>query len=295
MDTTVASAVSAARNRLLPLVKLSLNELGATLATDATTVTLADEPHGITAEGFMAIGYEVVYVVSPPSGRDVEVYRAMLGTSQPTTPHPAGTLVEAKTRYPPGIILQALLEEVRAMGPDLYKPTPAVVTGAAGVAGYDLGLMDWTQIHDVLRVYARPSTNDTSFQGRRMSFDFRRIGPADLCPSGTAALQLHSPLGDARTLDVTYAAPFDTSAFDETTDLVADCGLAASMFDVAWLGSAYRLLQEAPRTQLATQSIPPKAEDVPAGLVTSVRGDLLSEYKRRKTEEMALLLRRYPR
>lgn len=298
MDTLVASAIEQARNRLTPLLKLTLNTLAVACATGDTQIELADEPQGVTAGSFIALGTEVMFVPTVPSGRIVSVYRAQLGTSKPASAatHAAGTIVESKTRFPRGLILQALLEEVRSLGPDLYQPKLKTLSGSSGVAGYDLGLADWTEIYDILRMYVAPESSDTTSQSyRRLDGRYIPIGPLALCSTGNAALMLNGPLPSDRTVSIEYAAPFDTDPFTVATDLVADCKMAPSMFDVAWLGATYRMLQEAPRTQLATQPEPRKAEEVPAGLITAVRADLFKEYQRRKQEEMQKLLRRYPR
>lgn len=295
VGTTVGDAIEQALNRLRSTYRETFNVLDGEVATGDTTITVLYDPQGISVGATLGLGTEDVIVATPPSGKDVTVLRAQHGTSKPASgaSHADGLVIQVKPSYSKGRVLQALLEEIRSWPPHLFKVgTPFTLTTAQGRVAYDLGKADQTELLAVLGIW--DPTADTTRLGYR-TVPFRRIrrAPTALSSDADSAVVLSWTPPDARTLTVEWAAPFDLDPFVEETDLVTDVGLVASMFDVAWMGAAYRLLQEGPRTELGSQTESRKTEEVPPGHITSVRRDLEAEYRLRKNEEMQKLVAAY--
>lgn len=294
MGTQVADAIEDARNRLLPLAKEQLNTLASTLSASGATATMTYAPRALSLGHTIAIGTEDMVVMDTPTDKTVTVARGQHGTVAQA--HDAGSIVDEKPRYSRGRILRALYQEIQGWPPELYRVETTTISAGRRLRTYSLGLADQTDLLDVLTVQYDGGSS-TVAGWKSMGFRLQRIGPPSISPGGDASIVLDNMPPRATDIWVEYAVPFDLRSFTAETQMVGGpgtVGLVASMMEPASLGAALRLLNEAARTDLETQTTRDPA-DVAAGLITSVRNDLRNEYKMRIQEERVRLQRRYRR
>lgn len=293
MPTTVLQAIERTRNRVQRLQYESLNQLATTVTATDTVIELAFDPRSLALGVTVSIDTEDLVVVDHSSSRSPVMARGQHGTV--ARAHTAGAIIDETPRYSRGRILQALRDEIDSWPPDLYRVVTTTLAAVTGLQSYDLGLADGTEIVDVLAVLW--DGNDTSRQNwKPVPFRTVRDAPAALSASNGVAVVLDWTPPVATTLGVNYGAPFDTSTFVAATQLVGaggTVGLLDSQVEVAIVGAALRLVQEAPQADMETQPARDRQE-VQAGLVTQIRQDLAAEHKRRFETERQRLLRRYP-
>lgn len=290
MGTTVADAVEAARNWLLPLTRERLNVLAEPVDAVATGLTFTDTNGPIVEGVTLGIDYEVAYVRAVPTSTTATVLRGQRGTT--AAAHTAGAVVEVRPRFPRGLILAKLIDELRGWPPDLYRVLVTPVTATAGIRTLSTGLTQDTEVVDILNAWIPGPAGDTTASVARLGFRSSRSGSAEL--GGTVALVLDEAAPYAASVYVEYAAPFDLTALTGATDLIADVGLAPSQLELAYLGAARRCITEMPRTDTAAQSESRLAEDVAPGQITSIREDLDKQYAKVLNREVARMLRKYP-
>lgn len=290
MPTTVTDLVEDTRRHLYGSVRMDMNRLQTEISdVGAATLTAEFDLQGIVRSGIIGINDEIMYVLSAvPTSRQVTVLRGFLGSTPAV--HAAGSIIEVNPRFPREYIKEALKREINSWGPRLFRVTGHdVAVGTTGVA-YDMPVSDYYHVVDIRSRY----TTETARPLLR-GFSIARDYPIAEFPSGSALLLPQAP-AVGTTLRVRIARPFDTSTFDNDTDVEADVGLATSMVDIPSIGAAYRLLstREIPRTNMSAQPEPRRAEEVPPGHISSVVRQLEVLRNTRMAEEQFLLRERYP-
>ncbi len=284
--TTVADAIGLTRRRLRSTYRRKVNLLA---SITGPTLTLTHPIAGISAGSLIAVGVEVMYVVSADVGaRRLTVIRGYEATD--VIDHAPGDIIDVEPRFPDAFILDELRAEVLSWGPELFRVAETTVDGDSHQSTAALSVDG--SVYQLLDVVVSPTTGDTSLRPTRLIGALVRSADVDVWPTGLA-LALDQPPG-LRRVTVTYATSFEVDPFDLDTDLVDQVGLAPSMVDLLVLGAAYRSLTEVPRTDRSSVGEQRDAEEVPPGHITSVREDLNRERSRRRNEEIIKLRARYP-
>jgi len=287
--TTVEYLINATLRELNGMHRAEWNKLATTVDTDDESVVATFDLKGIAAGSYVGLGNEILYVwdTTVPT-KTLTVQRAMLGSTRET--HDAGDLIEVNPRFPRFAILAALRDEIRSWIPNLYRIAADTFTLDGGETSINLdGLGDILKILDVSRVPVNSGDPYT-----RVAYRIDRHADTDTFDSGTAIHVTDSP-GSTTSYRIVCATPFDVSTFDETTYLVDDIGLAGSMFDIAPLGAAWRLLatREVKRTFTEGQGEPRIAQEVPPGHILQAATGLKQLRDQRIAEEAKRLALTY--
>lgn len=273
--STVADLVTMARRHVRPFVREKAAVMGAGATTGETVWNIGTTMTPIEEGDFLSVGYEEVLVVGS-SGTSVTVVRAQNGTTAGTVTN--GALVEVNPRFPRGVIAQFIRDDVRSWPASLFRTETQVVTFDAGDNTAELIPSDNTTVYKVLASHrlADPDSGGTTRWKRPKIALLRGFDPGVYAYD--MALQVHADAGysfaEAVEVHVTLATAFDLSEWEPTTDL-DDVGLTDTMYDIAPLGAAARMLEsyEAERADpIASgqsryaEAVPPKANATAADM-----------------------------
>lgn len=289
MPTLVAELIEDTKRHLYGATRLELNRLSAGIGTNETTLAFEFELKGIARGSLISIDDEVMYVLdSTVASKNANVMRGFMGTVPAT--HDIESTVEVNPRFPREFIKEALKREINSWGPRLFRVTGHDLAISVSGTAYDLPIGDYYHIVDI-RSRTTGSTRWPLLRGWSLGRNFDTTEFS----SGSALLLSEAPAVGS-TLRLRIARPFDTSSFTDSTDVEADVGLSTSMVDIPSLGAAYRLLstREIPRTSMAAQPEPRRAEEVPPGHISSVVTQLKRIRDERISEEQFTLREFYP-
>lgn len=282
---TVSDLIEATRRHLYGSHRPRLSVLATTLTTASTSVVLGE---AVAQPGdYVGVGTEVIYHRSGTS-TTLTVLRSQLGTT--AQQHTSGTEVEAGARFPRGIILKALKDEIRSWPSHIYRPVTVDLSFAA-----DTDAVDLTSATDVLHLLRVWYTNDTTVEQWPLLEGARVESRQNTSyfPSGYA-LVAPRYFDKATTVRVAYAAKFDLDTFTLATD-IGDIGLTSDMADIPPLGAAATLMmaEESSRVALDSQGRTRNPEEVPVGSATRAGAFFRQRRDERLAEVHAGLLSEY--
>jgi hypothetical protein len=231
LGVTMADLVERTRNHLVSNRRTPLNRLEDDLDLGAEFLELKHDSSQVRDAAYLGIDYEVVYGWAT-AGKRVDIARGQLGTADAF--HNEGTIVEVEPRFPRGVILRALQEELRSWPEDVFR-----VEVVAGVVGLDddavvVGVTGTAPVHRLLAVQFAPDVHGegwTNYLGGRL---VRTGGAYQLSFYGGRPMR-------ASALRVVVARGFNLTTLLPTTDL-GDVGLTHTMLDIPALGAAARLV-----------------------------------------------------
>lgn len=288
-EATVGNVIDLSRRLVLGAQRAEWNRLGAALDSSSETVTFDFAPDGIARGNYICIDDEVMFVWETNAGtKQSTVQRGMFGTT--AAAHTLGKLVEVNPRFPKPAIRQAIRDEIRSWGPQLYAVSVLEVTPTTSA----VDLAGITDLYNILRVEREPYSAD---DGRWVPIQTRLLrdaGVADFS-SGLAVL-LDAPLATGTRIRISMARKFPVGTLDDSTDLQATVGIASSMLDILPMGVAWRLMvgREISRTQAESQGLPRNAAEIPPGHLIQTAQSLRDARDKRIGEEAMKLAMRYP-
>lgn len=290
MATTVAQLIEETKRLLYGSSRLSLNRVPtAGVLSGDTTLTFEFDLLDITRGALLAIDDELMWAIASNSAlKQATVVRGHLGTTPAA--HVAGALVEVNPRFPRIYIKRALQQEIDSWGTKLFKVSSSNISFMSSTRIYDLGVTDFINVIDVrVSPYSGRTTRSNPYRWEVL----RDQATADFA-SGSA-IELLGEFPNTGTMRVKVAQKFNTSTWDDTTDVEA-LGLTTSMCAIPPVGAAWRLMsaKEVGRTNLTAQPEPRKAEEVPAGHMASVAQQLKKLRDDLIDEERWTLMNRYP-
>lgn len=288
--STVAEVVQGVRRMLLGSYRPEFNTLSALVSSSTATFPMTFAPRGIGRGSYLAVDNEVVYVWEV-SANNVTVQRAMLGTS--AVSHAANSLVEIDPRFPNGLIRDEMKAEINSWPRGLFRVRTADFSLGAGDTAIDLNPTD---LVDVLRVYRAPMTvlND---RWPEIPFVIKRNMPTANFASGFGLfIDRTASAAESFDLRVVYSSKFDTTTFDDTTDLSSSVGLNAALEDCLRYGAAWRMMshREVKRTFTEGQGEPRNAEETPPGHISQIAEQMRKMRNERIAEEVRRLAAEYP-
>lgn len=291
--TTVSALIEQTFQYLYANARQNLNVLASTVTSSATTLSFTYAVDEMAQGSFVAIGDELAYVLSVDrSAKTAEVLRGQRGST--AAAHASGAVVDVNPRFPRYRVKAALQDEIASWPSSVYRVTALNLDTTSGKAGYDLvGLVgDFT----VLDVQLGPQTTSNWSDWTRVNYSLVRNGDLAAFPSGAGIVLTGYRPTQARDLRVVVSQPFDTSTWEDNTDLEEDCGLPASAVDIPPMGAAYRLImsKDIRRAFGEGQGEPRRSEEIPPGFSASTATYLRRERDRRLGEEAMRLLSLYP-
>lgn len=289
MATTVSQLIEETRRLVYGTSRLALNRLaGGGIDANATGITVEFDTQDIVRGAMISIDDELMWVISSaPAAKTAVVIRGWLGTT--AAAHTAGAVVEVNPRFPRPYIKRALQQEIDSWGSRLFKVTSGNISISSTTRIYDLGVSNFISVIDARVAYPGRTTRSNPYRWVVL----RDMDTSEF-PSGSA-IELLGDHPSSGTLRVKFAQEFDVSTWADNTD-VETLGLSTSMCDIPPIGAAWRLMstKEVGRTNLTAQPEPRKAEEVPAGHMSSVAAQLKKLRDDRIEEERWTLMQRYP-
>ncbi len=266
------------------------NKLAATIDADDTTVICSYDLGGIRAGAVFEIDSELFYVWEANSStKSLTVQRGYAGSA--ATSHTSGAMITLGPRFPRAQMFDAVnseLDDLSSSSNGLFR----VVSVDLEYNGSDrqidiensgtvLGILDarlryLTDEHPVVRNVRLETGLPTT--------DF---------PSGNTLVFDESIMaGDVR---VRYKAPF-VRASSESSDLTTNCFLPSTCDDIVEMGVILRMMagREIKRNFTEAQGDTRRAEEVPAGAITSSIANILRLRRERIIAESGRLKAQYP-
>lgn len=286
--STVAEAIDETKDHIYGNTRPVVDMLGAALDTTNTTVTLTVT--AAVAKGtILSVGLETMYVVSyNPESFQALVIRGW--RSSPASTHETGDPVEINPRFATHRIWRALQSDILSWPNDLYVPLEYAFEPAspAATGGNNLQVELEDEHDNVTRLIAvRWADNNGYWHSAPRARLRQRDGLHHVVEFGD--------LFTGGEMSIILATPFDMSAFELTTDLVADVGLQESMTDIPPLGAAWKLVgvDEIRRSQRQVAQESRMAEEVPPMHMMQTSANLKTMYRARMAEEIRRLQERY--
>jgi hypothetical protein len=246
----------------------------------STVLTTQYNLNGITPGIFVAIDDEEMYVFTTNPGTNTAIVSRGENSTTPVY-HGSGARIYVNEPFNRNMILNAIVDDIRSWGPQVYQVKTADITAVAYQRGYDLGAI--TPYYNVMEVVTTPypsfALNDNKDWKRVRFHDFQSAPTTDF-PSGNALIidgdggmqggdMTYWNIGGVTTsIHVTYAAAFNADAIltgGEATLLGATVGLDETDFDIPALGAAWRLMmmREARRATQLMQGEPRVESEIP--------------------------------
>lgn len=245
-STTVDALVERVRRDALLASRGAVHTLDSAITANADTLTLAEVPSHIGPGSVLSIDYELFYVKTCSPGTKIcTLIPGYYGST--TASHDAGALVEVDARFPKAALMDYAEQEIRSWGTKLWQVTSVDLDVDRMGRTYELVTPE--EIIYLLDVRVKPTGETSNFWNFSWTGDawphadarlLREMSTAEF-PSGTA-IQFLRPPGRGTTARVAFAQKLDLSAFDATTDLVADVGCKPEWLDIVELGARYRAL-----------------------------------------------------
>lgn len=290
--TLASDLIAETRRHLESYRRQPLNQLATGVNASATTLEFTHDIGQIQQGVYLEIDLELVYVWSvDQAGRTATVQRGQAGSTAAS--HLADAMVTVDPAYPDFTILKALNDDLRDLSSPmngLFAVRSVELTASASSGSYDLTAS--TDVLEVLSVrHSLPGFTDSWVP--LTNYELAQSAGGDFA-SGTS-LVVHDGIVPGRTVRVLYKASFDAlSAVTDNVETIT--GLPESMHDIPPLGAAMRLVapREIRRNQTGSQGDTRRAEEVPAGAVTSSMRGIAALRQARINAEAAKLATRYP-
>lgn len=313
-EQTIGQTIDSTRQHLLGNGRSEMNALSVAM-TDTTTGTCTTSypVGGITPGVYISIEEEEMYVfTTSPGTKTITMSRGENGTTAHT--HPINARIFVNEPFTRNMILNAICDDIKSWGPQVYAVKNMDITTSPYVRGYDLGSIN--PYYGVMEVTITPAPTYNNFDNKdwkRVRFrDYQQANTTDF-PSGNALvvsgvggmqggdIPLWQVNGVQTTLHVIYTAPFNvdaitSSATPETIRLGADVGLDESEFDIPSIGAAWRLMmaREARRATTHMQDEPRSAEEVPPMYISKMAEQFKMLRDGRLADAQYRLMRQYP-
>lgn len=284
MTVYASDLVEKTRRHLRQVSRERLNTLNATITSGASSLVLATATPVAAVNDYIAVDYEVM-LVTAVSGTTLTVLRGMLGTT--AAAHTAAAHIEISPRFPRGVILQELAEELRSWPNDLYRPVTVEIDWPSSTTVVELPTDSAAEPRAILAARRQDTTGpilDARVELVRGTGSLFASGYGLRLPSGWT-------FTNAQTLWVTYAAKLNVPSTETwaSTSVIDDAGvgLADSMMDIPAIGAAWRALQGAAfeRLDLGSQGQTRRAEEVKGLDIIQVSSQLAAVREKRIGEE----------
>lgn len=286
--TSVADLVETTKAQLTGTHRGQYNFLASGIDDIVTQLTVEDEPGGINSGALLSIDDEIMYVrTATPANKTCTVHRGWLGSTPAA--HAENTPIEISPRFPRFIIKNALRDEIRSWGSGIFAIDSFEVVVGVNQRALDLTFLDgnWYQVLSVFRSARAGLDADLALRGRT-------VRHSSGYPGGAFVLDAGVP--DGTVVTMTVATPFVLDDWEDTTDLVDDCGLQETMLDIPPIGACWRLLspREITRLDPGTQGEPRSAAEIQAGMIAATARGYKALRDTRLADETYRLRSRYP-
>lgn len=267
--------------------------------------------NGITPGSIIAIDDEEMYVFTTSPGAETAVVSRGENSTTPFY-HSQGARIYVNEPFSRAMILEAIIDDIRSWGPQLFTVKTLDIPTSPYQLGYDLGSIN--PFYQVLEVRLTPPPTFNTSDNRdwkRLRFKYIQDAPLSDFPSGNALIltgqgmagnaniPIYNYANYQQSLHIIYSAPFDADAIvygGEGTMLAAQVGIDETEFDIPALGAAWRLLvgREARRATTHLQGEPRSAEEVPPLYISKTAGFFKQMRDGRINDAQYRLMNMYP-
>jgi hypothetical protein len=286
---TLDDVVSRVRRDWQATLRPTAFALSANYTAGGTTLSLDGDLSGLSEGSIAAVGTNLLYITATGSS-SLTVLPGWEGA--PQTNAVTGDFCEIDPKIPKLSLVEWAEQEIDSWGSQLWRAATVELDTAHSSRIYELVATD---VIFLLDVRGRPvGTSGTWLGGSwpKMRAQLIREAPVADFASGLA-IQFESFPAGTDAARVVYAAPFDLTTFDLTTDLVATCGLERSQIDVLEAGLKHRLLDSGLVTRTDWQGAGMSRDSEEVTSVDIVRAaDMARSRRDRRLAEEALELRR---
>lgn len=287
--STVGEVITQVRNRYLRgYHRGRANQLDGGITDTDTSLTLLQTGHGVGEGSYLEIDQELMLVTDyNASSLVAQVVRSVRGTTPAA--HSDGDTIEVNPRHPRYDILEAMRDEIRSWPPELWTYETVDGTMAALDTVVDVASLTSKTALFPLRIWRQGLTHSSYPHWKRVPF----VTAIGVPTAGDISALIQQRFDEALTLRINVAVRFDTSTFDESTDLTTAVGVTESQHELVALGAAYRVLANdvSVRLQHQAQGESRRAEEVQARDVQQWLAQLEGMHARRKREEVMALYR----
>jgi hypothetical protein len=289
--TTLAEWIADVRSEVDGNRGERFNRLAIDYIPGSGSLTLLRDLNGIGPNTLVTVGLNTLLVeATSATAKTLTVIGGFNGS--PDSAASTGDLVRVGPRFTDHRILRALNNALASMSnpkAGLFAVGTSVLAYDGVREGYGLTAPNILKVLDVHRDTLGPEQDWPRVRG----WDFTRSADTTDFPTGLS-LRVRDTVDPGASVRVTYAAGF--TALSALTDNVTVTGLHPEAWDIPPVGAAIRLMagREIPRTSMAAQPDPRRAEEVPPGSTTSSVAALRALYVTRLGEESARLRSRYP-
>ena len=288
--TTVATILNRASRQMLAGTVEERNKLAATIDADDTTVVCSYDLGGIRGGSVFEIDSELLYVWEANSSAKSLTVQRGYGGSTPTS-HTSGSIITLNPRFPRAMMFDAVnseLDDLSSSANGLFR----VVTADLEYNGADrqIDIENSSTILGILDVRYRYVTDEhPAVRYYRLETG---LPTADFPSGNTLVFDESIMAGDVR---VRYKAPF-VRASSESSDLTTNCFLPSTCDDIVEMGVILRMMagREIKRNFTESQGDTRRAEEVPAGAITSSIANILRLRRERIIAESGRLKAQYP-
>lgn len=297
--STVGSVLDRTLRQLNSSIRNELNTLAVAINTSATQITMTfDLTPAFRLGSVVAVGLELMRITSvDTSAKTANVIRGW--QDSPIQSHSVGDEVYVNARFTRFDVYDALIDELTAWQPDLFKVVSYEATVDDDQETFELPVSLSAAI-GVIKV-TRQWENSDSSSWPNLQFRLSRGDPAVWTGATLSGLVVrllpqNNVLRNGK-VHALVAYPFVVDdTLTEATDLVATVGLSPSMLDVLVMGIKVRVLTDDENNRASRQAADEsrRAGDVPVNRGLEVAQTMRNNYLRRYADEVLKLRTRYP-
>jgi hypothetical protein len=233
--TTISDLVGQIERDLLNHYSRPLYDKPAASYTNVATTIQLSTINSLSAGAIIDAEFELMYVTAwTAATKTATVIRGFLGTtaSSGTT----STLVRINPRVPSPAIYDTILDEVRSWDENLFNVEKEALSFTSDVTSVQAN----PTLSPYRLLYARPRPQNLTDPRTWINALLVR-GEAVSQFSSTYSVQIEYPFGEATTVDVAYAVPFNLTGITTLSSLES-IGLTNGMFEILKWGSIARIV-----------------------------------------------------
>ena len=288
--TTIADLVNEIeRDHLLSFSRPEYVQVETAVNSAAVAINLVGTD-ALLKQAVLNTNFELLYVTQyNRNSRTATVIRGHLGSTASAIAQ--GQVVRVNPRFSDVAVMDAILDELSSWDERVFRVVSETLS--FGVHDTSIVATPGATPYRVLEARRRPRWDLDSW--RMPNVELRRSEAVSEFATGYS-ISLSESFGEASSVDVLYAVPFETADVDHESDLIADVGLDREMLEVLKWGALYRLMagRETTRLDQTVHHRSDMQEAVPPGSNLQVAERYKALRDLRYNEAAKRLLARWP-
>lgn len=259
---TVVDMINATYRHLTGTQRAEMDQLAINVDTVQTTFTFQYGSAGFSKGDYLSLDDEIVFVWAvDPQSKTAQVQRGMAGTIKAVH---AGSLVERNPRFPKFFVRQALLDEIKSWGEQVWTTDTVDVTATTNHRAIQVPSVADDFLFG-LELVRSPRTGQDAYI-KIGEWEIQRGVPQFKFLNEIALILTRTPC-DNWTGKFTYALPFNVEQFTDTINLELAVRLPPAFQDIPPMGAVSRLMagKDVLRSFTEAQGEPRDAQEVGLG------------------------------